>query len=99
MKRNVIQDEQCEVCGEPETTGHIFWSCPRAWEVWRCTKLHFSFDPSIVRSFLDLLWNMLMSGSYDEHKVAMVVTIGWGIWCNRNEIGNGGRKKSGKEIV
>ena len=40
-----------------------------------------------------------MSESYDERKAAMVVTIAWGIWCNRNEIRNGGRQKSGKEIV
>ena len=40
-----------------------------------------------------------MLESYDERKAAMVVTIAWGIWCNRNEIRNGGRQKSGKEIV
>ena len=40
-----------------------------------------------------------MLGSYDKSKVAMVVTIAWAICCNRNEVRNGGNKKSGRDIV
>ena len=40
-----------------------------------------------------------MLGSYDKSKVAMVVTIAWAIWGNRNEVRNGGNKKSGRDIV
>ena len=40
-----------------------------------------------------------MSGTFDEEKVAMVVTIVWAIWFNRNEVRNGGSKKMGRDIV
>jgi len=30
-----VQDSTCEECRiEAETTGHLFWYCPRAREVW-----------------------------------------------------------------
>uniref|UniRef100_A0A7N2KNN9 Uncharacterized protein n=1 Tax=Quercus lobata TaxID=97700 RepID=A0A7N2KNN9_QUELO len=37
--------------------------------------------------------------TYDESKVALVATIAWAIWGNRNEVRNGSKKKSGNELV
>ena len=36
---------------------------------------------------------------YDEERVAMVVTVAWAIWANRNEVQNGKRKRIGRDIV
>lgn len=41
----------------------------------------------------------MVLGKYDEEKVAMVVTVAWAIWVNRNEARNGKRKKTGRDIV
>lgn len=45
------------------------------------------------------MWNLLISSPYDEKKVAMVVTIAWDIWFNRNEVRNGGSKKTEMALV
>ena len=45
------------------------------------------------------MWHMIMGGTYDESKVALVAAIAWAIWSNRNEVRNGGKKKSGCELV
>ena len=45
------------------------------------------------------MWHMIMGGTYDKSKVALVATIAWAIWGSRNEVHNGGKKKSGCELV
>lgn len=100
MRRQVLHEDCCGECNEEaETSGHLFWNYPLAKEVWQCTKLHFVFEPSSIRSLFDLMWNLLMPDSYDEDKVAMVVTIAWSIWFNRNEVRHRGSKKSGVALV
>ena len=42
---------------------------------------------------------MIMGGTYDESKVALVATIAWEIWGNRNEVRNVSKKKLGSELV
>ena len=33
--RQVIDEDMCEACGSGrETSGHIFWECQTAWDVW-----------------------------------------------------------------
>ena len=96
----MLQEDRCSECYEgPETSGHLFWSCQRAREVWSCTKIHFGINTADVRSCFDLMWHTIMEGQYDESKVALAATIAWAIWGNRNEVWNGGKKKSGSEIV
>ena len=50
-------------------------------------------------SCFDLMWHMMMEGAYDESKVALVATLAWAMWGNRNEVRNGGKKKTGCELV
>ncbi|KAL0010578.1 hypothetical protein SO802_005686 [Lithocarpus litseifolius] len=39
MCRNVVKDQLCDECKlEFETIGHLFWMCPKAQEVWSCSK-------------------------------------------------------------
>jgi len=35
----------------------------------------------------------------EEGKLAQVVTIAWALWCNRNEVRNGGKRKTGSELI
>ena len=98
--RRVLSENLCEECGNAtKSSSHLFWSCPRVQLVWGCLKL-----PSLLRSgqfhsFFDLLWFLLMIESFDEEKVALVVTIAWSMWSNRNEVRHGGTRKMPEALV
>nr|POE55109.1 hypothetical protein CFP56_35109 [Quercus suber] len=47
-----------------------------------------------VKSFHDLLWQVLMTDSSVEEDAELVVIVAWALWSNRNEVRHGGRKKS-----
>ncbi|XP_050240921.1 uncharacterized protein LOC126689786 [Quercus robur] len=90
----------CEGCGlEAETTGHLFWTCPRAREVWTCLKLVVPVDNDRIFSLLDLLWSMLVEESQNVEIVAKVVCIAWAMWRNQNEVQHGGQRRNGKDKV
>ena len=97
-KCRVLQDCICDKCGSSlESLVHLFWSCSR--EIWGCTKLPTSLRLGQFHSFFDLLWFLLMIESFDEDKVALVVTVAWVLWSNRNEIRHGAERKSSEAIV
>ncbi|XP_065636023.1 uncharacterized protein LOC111983043 isoform X1 [Quercus suber] len=99
-RRKVLDVDSCEECNDGlESSGHLFWSCQRARQIWQCTKLGFAFEPSAINPFFDLVWHLMMLEEYDEDKVATVVTIAWSIWANRNEVRHGGTKKTGEALV
>ena len=98
--RKVLTENLCDECGEAtESTGHQIWSCPRAQLVWNCSKLPSSLRSGRFHSFFDLLWFLLMIESFDEENVALVVTIAWSLWSNRNLVRHGGSKKTPKALV
>ena len=57
------------------------------------------FDQYECFSFMDLMWKMVIIDWVEEEKVARMVTIAWALWFNRNEIGIGGARKAGKDVV
>ena len=98
--RKVIHDQVCKGCGlEAETTGHLFWMCPRAKKVWTCSKLVVPVDNDRIFLLLDLLWSMLVEDSKNVEIVAKVVCIAWAMWHNRNEVRHGGQRRNGKDMV
>nr|POF08383.1 hypothetical protein CFP56_74328 [Quercus suber] len=95
MWRGIQLNVCCEECKEDvEFVGHLLWSCSRVKEVWQCTKLKFQFDQTRVKSFHNLLWQVLMIDSSMEEDGELVVIVAWALWSNRNEVRHGGRKKS-----
>ena len=74
-----------------KTSGHLFWSCPRAKRIWGCSRI---FKPNYdgqFNSFLELFWKMTMNDHCDEGVIALVGRIAWRLWGNRNEIRKGGK--------
>ena len=71
----------------------MFWSCPRAQNIWKCSGIFQPGFTGLFPSFLDLLWKMMMLDDCEENILALVVTIAWSIWTNHNEVRNGGKKK------
>ena len=100
MRRKVVNDRLCVECGlEDEIIGHMFWTCPRAREVWAYSKVVVLLNQERVQSFQDLLWHMLTVERSDVDEVAKVVCIAWAMWHNRNVIRHGGKRQSGAELV
>uniref|UniRef100_A0A7N2MTJ9 RNase H type-1 domain-containing protein n=1 Tax=Quercus lobata TaxID=97700 RepID=A0A7N2MTJ9_QUELO len=100
MRRKVVNDQFCVECSlEVETTGHMFWTCPRAREVWACSKVVRLVNQERMQSFQDLMWYMLTVERSDVNEVAKLVCIAWAMWHNRNEIRHGGKRRSGAELV
>ena len=102
MRRNVVKDQFCDECKmECETTGHLFWTCPRAREVWSWSKMVMKPCHEGVHSFQDVLWlwDMVVGENFDVDVIAKFVCIAWAMWQNRNEVRNGGKRRNGKELV
>ncbi|KAL0005544.1 hypothetical protein SO802_013105 [Lithocarpus litseifolius] len=100
MKRKVIQHGLRDECSaEMETTGHVLWSYQKAKDAWVCSKVIVRMGGDECGSFFDFLWQLVMTVRVEEDKLAQIVTIAWALWCNRNEVRNGGKWKTGMEIT
>ena len=55
-RQKVLSEDFCEECLlEPETSGHLFWSCPRAKSVRSCSGI---FNPDCAVQFSSVaLWS------------------------------------------
>jgi len=65
---------------EAETSGHLFWSCPRAKRAWSCFGL---LNPNYAvqfNNFMELAWKMIMVDHCDDSAVALVGMIAWRMW-------------------
>ena len=68
--------DSCEECNDGiENSGHLFWSCQKARQIWQCTKLRFASESTAIHSFFDLVWPLMMLEEYDEDKMATMVTL------------------------
>jgi hypothetical protein len=90
--RKIIDDLLCPLClQEEETTGHIFWSCPSAQDVWmECSRKLQKF-PSNVDDFHNILTSIM--GKLDEEEVQLCAMIARLLWLRRNTVihaGGGG---------
>ena len=75
-RRKVVDVDSCEECNDGiENSGHLFWSCQRARQIWQCTKLCFASEPTAIHSFFDLVWHLMMREEHDEDKMATMVTL------------------------
>ena len=100
MKRKVLQHGICEeCCTKVETTGHVLWSCKKAKDTWAYSKVVAPTGGEECVSFHDFLWQLVMVDKVEEDKLARIVTIAWAFWCNRNEVRNRGKQKTGSEII
>ena len=56
-RKKVLTEDSCEWCKvKPKIAGHVLWGCPKAQEVWECSKLVLSLDRRDDISFMDILW-------------------------------------------
>ncbi|XP_075650221.1 uncharacterized protein LOC142620796 [Castanea sativa] len=98
-RRKVLVDSCCEACHlEAESSGHLFWHCSSAKEVWRATKLFSGLMNSPFSSFMDLMWYVIMVAKWGNEEVEKILMIAWVMWMNRNKARHGGEKKSSEAL-
>ena len=86
----MIDVPTCEACGsDVENTGHVFWECKKAQEVW--VLLGISFDPPelLAPDFVDFLWHLKFRQKMGDKLLELVVMVAWCLWFNRNEVRQG----------
>ena len=40
----------------------------------------------LLHTFMDLLWKLMVVDDWDQDNIALMVTVTWSIWCNRNGV-------------
>ena len=100
VRRKVLSDSCCDECkAKVESSGHLFWACPRTRDIWALANLT-PLNPNLhFNSFLDLLWYAIMIAKWEQDMVEKIIMISWMLWTNRNEVRNGGVKKSGQAVI
>ena len=95
----MLTEDLCDECLlEPETSAHLFWSCPRAKRGWSCSGILDSVSALQFSSFMELAWKLLMVERCNENVAALMGTIAWRLWGNWNEIRNGGKRLGEMEL-
>ena len=84
---------------EAESSGHLFWHCSSAKELWRVSKL-FSGQMNLhFSSLMDLIRYMTMVVKWENDYVEKIIMIAWEMWTNRNKVRNGEDKKGSGALV
>ncbi|KAK9995768.1 hypothetical protein SO802_020454 [Lithocarpus litseifolius] len=55
-------------------------------------------DDSNFRKFWKYIWKLNVPHKWEQAKVEKIIMISWKLWCNRNEVRNGGVKKTGQAV-
>ena len=83
--RQVIDDDMCEACGlGKETSGHIFWECEAAHEVWVQSGIIFETQGVRYNEFVNLVWYLIFIQHVGNDFLEMLFMIAWSMWHNRN---------------
>jgi hypothetical protein len=74
-----MSDPLCIMCGiEPDTPGHILWSCPSAQDVWLECKGKFQKCLSGEVGFMELLEKLLQRLDVEQMQLVVTVTRQYG---------------------
>ena len=96
----MLTEDLCDWCkAKPETVGHALWGCPKAQEVWECSKLVLNIDRREYFSFIDILWQLLLGDNVNLDCAARLVMIAWKVWQSRNERHLSGVSRSGLQLM
>ena len=94
-QRQVIDEARCEACGlGEESSGHVFWECGKAQEVWSLSGIVFETQGIHYQEFVDLVWYLISSNTLE-----MIFMVAWCMWFNRNAIRHGSVLQSAIVVV
>jgi len=82
-QRQVIDDDMCEACElGKETSGHIFWECKVAHDVWVQSGIIFKAQGVRYNEFVDLVWYLIFIQHVGNDFLEMLFLIAWSMWHN-----------------
>ena len=89
-RKGIMVDDKCVLCGvEGESTGHLFWDCTEAAEVWKFTGFFQSQHTVQFQNFIDLLWFLWDTQQCSDDALSLAISIAWAMWTRRNQKRNG----------
>ena len=98
--RGVLDNAKCEACGlTAETSGHLFWDCIKAHEVWTATGIAFDTNGVHHSEFVDFLWYILFVQRMDMKLIELIITIAWCMWYNRKKTRLGSLRQTSQEMI
>ncbi|KAL0010668.1 hypothetical protein SO802_005776 [Lithocarpus litseifolius] len=98
--RGVLDNATCETCGlTAEISGHLFWDCIGAREVWTATGIAFDTNGVHFSEFVDFLWYLLFVQRMDLKLIELTITVAWCMWYNRNKTRLGSPRQTSHEII
>ena len=99
-KRHITSNDLCMSCNKAtETSGHMFWFCEKAKEVWNGNKMVFPFIIVENWEFIDIVWNVIRYAPKEFGMLEKTVMICSEIWKNRNVVRHGGAGKKGYQVL
>ena len=82
-----------------ETSGHLFWGCDRACEVWNSTGIPFDAHGLALPEFVDFVWHLIFGVQVGLELLESVAMVAWCMWFNRNEVRLGKPRQQGVAIL
>ena len=80
----------CKACGsDAESTGHVFWECEKAQEVWVLSSIPFDPLELLAPDFMDFLWHLKFRQQMGDELLELVVMEAWCLRFNCNEVRQG----------
>ena len=99
-RRKVIDVLTCEACGfGVESTGHVFWECEKAQEVWVLSSIPFDPPELLAPNFMDFLLLLKFRQKMGDELLELMVMVAWCLWFNCNEVRQGKAQQLGFAIL
>ncbi|KAL2895649.1 hypothetical protein RDABS01_000426 [Bienertia sinuspersici] len=90
MRRKIAQNSSCVICGETETTSHLFLYYEVSKRIWSCSSLgiNISNSPQFELStwFKNFFTYLTNKGNSSSPGWAILIATLWAIWIHRNNI-------------
>jgi hypothetical protein len=89
MKRKVLQNPKCPICGfMVETNFHILWQCPATSNVWSMGPVKFQKCSTAGSSFIEIAEKFFLTCSAKE--LGLFTRLARRLWLRRNDLIHGG---------
>ena len=76
VTKRVLDNPTCEACGVAvESSGHFFWDCDKASEIWKLSGIPFDTRGEHFQDFRDLLWHVMFIQHFSDEVVCLFIIV------------------------
>ncbi|KAK9986180.1 hypothetical protein SO802_031131 [Lithocarpus litseifolius] len=94
--RKILVEVECDICGDVETTRHMFWGCKLTVAVWQMANLKAPGLTANLPNFLNLFW--CVKEAKPSQDLETFASLAWSLWNNRNAIQYGEASRTTLQI-